>query len=433
KTDKPAEAKSLLNKSNSQNKIVKSISKANGNSERAQPLFQAPPGCESLFDEEGNLAPDLQALGLDPKLVESVSHEIMENQPKVTWDDICGLDFQKERIKECVVWPLLRPDIFTGLRNPPKGVLLFGPPGTGKTLIAKGTFSHLSIITDNSLHISLTQFFNNKKKAIANQAGRKFFAISASSLTSRWFGEAEKLVKTLFAVARHFEPAIIFIDEIGLAFYSLLSQRKEGDFEASRRLKTEFLVQMDGAQTQKESRILVIGATNRPQELDEAARRRLVRKLYVPLQKKRKCWMHIVHKYVYSPDRNGRLQMLRMLLKKSKHEISESEMETVVSLTDGYSAADIETLVIEAAMGPLRSVSNIAVLKKKKKMLSVKRYKSFSFFCSFEFFQTVSSDEVRSIIMEDFEKSLTNIKPSVSEKELVAYVEWNAKYGSSAL
>lgn len=117
----------------------------------------------------------------------------MDKTPAITWDDIAGLEFVKKTIKEIVIWPMLRPDIFNGLRGPPKGLLLFGPPGTGKTLIAK---------------------------TIANESKSTFFNISSSVLTSKWQGESEKLVKVLFEVARSFQPSVIFIDEID----SLLSQ-----------------------------------------------------------------------------------------------------------------------------------------------------------------------------------------------------------------
>ena len=174
----------------------------------------------------------------------------MDKSPNVTWNDIAGLEFAKKTINEILVWPMLRPDIFKGIRAPPRGVLFFGPPGTGKTLLGK---------------------------AIAAQSKSTFMSISASTLTSKWVGEGEKMVKTMFAIAAIHQPTVIFIDEID----SLLS-RSEGDMESSRRLKTEFLVQLDGANTfQGESgRILIIGATNRPDDLDEAARRRLQKKLY---------------------------------------------------------------------------------------------------------------------------------------------------------
>ncbi len=175
---------------------------------------------------------DERLKNIDPKMVELITNEIMDLGPALTWDDIAGLQFAKKTIKEIVVWPMLRPDIFTGLRGPPKGLLLFGPPGTGKTLIGK---------------------------CIASQSKSTFFSISASSLTSKWVGEGEKMVRALFAVARIHQPAVIFIDEID----SLLSQRSDGEHDSSRRIKTEFLVQLDGATTSADDRILVVGATNR--------------------------------------------------------------------------------------------------------------------------------------------------------------------------
>ena len=179
---------------------------------------------------------------IDPKYIEQIQNEVLETVPDVQWDDIAGLKFAKKCVTEMVILPIQRPDIFKGLRGPPKGLLLFGPPGTGKTLICK---------------------------AIASQSKSKFFSISASTMTSKWMGEGEKLVRALFAVARVEQPSVIFIDEID----SLLTARSEGEYEGTRRIKTEFLVQWDGAGTSDTDRVLVVGATNRPGDLDEAARR----------------------------------------------------------------------------------------------------------------------------------------------------------------
>lgn len=153
-------------------------------------------------------------------------------------------------------------------------------------------------------------------KAIANQTGATFFSISASSLTSKWIGEGEASVKTLFAVANYHQPSVVFIDEID----SLLCQRSSDENEATRRIKTEFLVQLDGAGTSSNAQVVILGATNRPQELDEAARRRLVKRLYVPL-----------------PDRSSRLLMLKNLLKNNRHIISEIEFSTISDRTEGFS------------------------------------------------------------------------------------------------
>ena len=188
-------------------------------------------------------------------MIEFIQSEILSSSPDVHWDDIAGLEFAKKTIKEIIIWPMLRPDLFNGIRRPPKGLLLFGPPGTGKTMIAK---------------------------AIASQSKSMFFNISASSLMSKWIGESEKLVRTLFALASFYQPSVVFIDEID----SLLTSRSENENEASRRIKTEFLVQLDGAGTNAEDRILIIGATNRPQEIDDAFVRRLSKRLYIPLPNK---------------------------------------------------------------------------------------------------------------------------------------------------
>lgn len=235
-----------------------------------------------------------------------IVNEVLERSPGVEWEDIAGLTFAKACVMEAVVWPMRRADLFSGLRSPPKGVLLFGPPGTGKTMIGR---------------------------AIASQTQATFFNISASSMMSKWVGEGEKTVRALFGVARALQPAVIFIDEVD----SLLTQRTDGDAEASRRVKTEFLVQMDGAGTSSADRVLVVGATNRPQELDEAARRRLVKRLYIPL-----------------PDAAARRALVGRLLRRQRHSLDDGGLDTVAALTGGYSGSDVHALCAEAAMAPLR-------------------------------------------------------------------------------
>lgn len=298
---------------------------------------------------------DERLKNIEPKMIELITNEIMDHGPPLSWDDIAGLEFAKNVIKEIVVWPMLRPDIFKGLRGPPKGILLFGPPGTGKTLIGK---------------------------CIASQSKATFFSISASSLTSKWVGEGEKMVRALFAVARCHLPAVIFIDEID----SLLSQRTDGEHDASRRIKTEFLVQLDGATTTSDERILVVGATNRPQEIDEAARRRLVKRLYIPL-----------------PDAGAREQIMYSLLSQQKCSLSQEDVNTIVQHTHGYSGSDMANLCREAALGPIRSITDI---------------------------QCIDADQVRPILFKDFDEALHQVRASVSEKDLDLYIQWNKLYGS---
>lgn len=311
-------------------------------------------------EEEPPEPTDERYKNIDPKMIELIKNEIMDCGSPITWDDIAGLENAKRIIKEIVVFPMLRPDIFTGLRRPPKGILLFGPPGTGKTLIGK---------------------------CIASQSKSTFFSISASSLTSKWVGEGEKMVRALFAVAQVEQPSVVFIDEID----SLLCQRSETEHESSRRMKTEFLVQLDGASTGDEDRILVIGATNRPYELDEAARRRLVKRLYVPL-----------------PELEARAQIVRNLLKSERHDLTSDDVYEIAKLADGYSGADMTNLCKEASMGPIRSIP-------------------------FDQLEGISKEDVRRVTFHDFKEALATIRPSVSQKDLAVYIDWDRTYGTASI
>ncbi|XP_065355866.1 fidgetin-like protein 1 [Calliphora vicina] len=320
---------------------------------------------DEVLKNEENIDTELALLlshpalkNVDLKMVELINNEIIHKFKPVDWNEIAGLEYAKSIIKEAVVYPLLRPDIFTGLRRPPRGILLFGPPGTGKTLIGK---------------------------CIASQSSSTFFSISSASLTSKWMGEGEKMVRALFAVAVARQPSVIFIDEID----SLLSQRSENENEGTRRLKTEFLVRLDGAATSDDDRVLIVGATNRPQELDEAVRRRFVKRLYVPL-----------------PEIDARAEILTNLLKTVENNLSSNDVKEISQLAEGYSGADMDSLCREASMEPLRSLPAETII-------------------------TFRKENLRPVIKDDFHTALKNIRPSVSQSDLKQYVEWNKTYGSS--
>lgn len=238
--------------------------------------------------------------GVDKNAAKQILNEIVVRGDEVHWSDIAGLEPAKNALREAVVYPFLRPDLFMGLREPARGMLLFGPPGTGKTMLAR---------------------------AVATESKSTFFSISASSLTSKYLGESEKLVRALFGLAKVLAPSIIFVDEID----SLLSQRSgSGEHEATRRIKTEFLIQwsdLQRAAAGRESgdkdrgdpnRVLVLAATNLPWAIDEAARRRFVRRQYIPL-----------------PESETRAVQLKHLLGQQKHGMSDEDFAKLVELTDG--------------------------------------------------------------------------------------------------
>ncbi|XP_035416914.1 spastin isoform X3 [Cygnus atratus] len=297
---------------------------------------------------------------VDSNLANLILNEIVDSGPAVKFDDIAGQDLAKQALQEIVILPSLRPELFTGLRAPARGLLLFGPPGNGKTMLAK---------------------------AVAAESNATFFNISAASLTSKYVGEGEKLVRALFAVARELQPSIIFIDEVD----SLLCERREGEHDASRRLKTEFLIEFDGVQSSGEDRILVMGATNRPQELDDAVLRRFTKRVYVSL-----------------PNEETRLILLRNLLSKQGSPLTQKELAQLARMTDGYSGSDLTALAKDAALGPIRELKPEQV-------------------------KNMSASEMRNIKLSDFTESLKKIKRSLSPQTLEAYIRWNKDFGDTTV
>nr|GME17138.1 spastin [Ipomoea batatas] len=295
--------------------------------------------------------------GYDAKLVEMINSVIVDRSPSVKWEDIAGLEKAKQALLEMVILPTKRRDLFTGLRKPSRGLLLFGPPGTGKTMLAK---------------------------AVASESQATFFNVSASSLTSKWVGEGEKLVRTLFMVAISKKPSVIFMDEID----SIMSTRTANENEASRRLKSEFLIQFDGVTSSSDDLVIVIGATNKPQELDDAVLRRLVKRIYIPL-----------------PDAGVRKQLLKHRLKGQQFSLPDGDLAKLVKETEGYSGSDLQALCEEAAMMPIRELgSNIL---------------------------TVKANQVRGLRYADFQKAMTVIRPSLQKSKWEELEQWNREFGAN--
>lgn len=307
--------------------------------------------------------------GYDKDLVANLERDIVQRNPKVYWDDIADLENAKKLLQEAVVLPLVVPDVFKGIRRPWKGIMMVGPPGTGKTLLAK---------------------------AVATECGTTFFNLSASSLTSKYHGESEKLVRILFEMARFYAPSTVFFDEID----SICSRRgSENEHEASRRVKSEMLIQMDGvtgATGQDEDptkMVIVLAATNFPWDIDEALRRRLEKRIYIPL-----------------PNAEGRKKLLEINLREVEL-ASDVDLAGIAEKLDGYSGADITNVCRDAAMMSMRR--RITGLK---------------------------PDEIRNIpreelvtptTMEDFEQAIKNVSKTVSASDLEKYEKWMAEFGSS--
>ncbi|KAJ4805261.1 P-loop containing nucleoside triphosphate hydrolases superfamily protein [Rhynchospora pubera] len=303
-----------------------------------------------------------------------LSDVIPPNDIGVSFDDIGALENVKETLKELVMLPLRRPELFCKgqLTKPCKGILLFGPPGTGKTMLAK---------------------------AVATEAGANFINISMSSITSKWFGEGEKYVKAVFSLASKIAPSVIFIDEVD----SMLGRRENpGEHEAMRKMKNEFMVNWDGLRTKDKERVLVLAATNRPFDLDEAVIRRFPRRLMVNL-----------------PDSTNREKILRVIL--AKEELaSDVDLEALANMTDGYSGSDLKNLCVTAAYCPIREL-----LEKEKKAKSLAESDSRPEPALH------GGDDVRPLSMDDFKFAHEQLCASVSSDSanMNELIQWNDLYG----
>ncbi|KAI4340902.1 hypothetical protein MLD38_025696 [Melastoma candidum] len=307
----------------------------------------------------------------------------------VTFADIGALDEIKESLQELVMLPLRRPDLFKGgLLKPCRGILLFGPPGTGKTMLAK---------------------------AIANEAGASFINVSMSTITSKWFGEDEKNVRALFTLAAKVSPTIIFVDEVD----SMLGQRTQvGEHEAMRKIKNEFMTHWDGLLTKTGEQILVLAATNRPFDLDEAIIRRFERRIMVGL-----------------PSIENREMILKTLL--SKEKVENLDYKEIAAMTEGYSGSDLKNLCMTAAYRPVRELLQQERLKDLERKRTAEKAKSPEDTpeAKDEYEMKEGKDEteikLRPLNMEDLRQAKNQVAASFTSEGSVMneLKQWNDLYG----
>jgi SpoVK/Ycf46/Vps4 family AAA+-type ATPase len=287
---------------------------------------------------------------------------IMKEKPNVTWDQVIGLDDAKSALRESIVYPTKRPDLFP--LGWPKGMLLYGPPGTGKTMLAAAT---------------------------ANEMDGYFINVDASSMMSKWLGEAEKNVSKLFAMARQYaekegKPVILFVDEVD----SLLGSRNS-EVGGEVRTKNQFLTEMDGVNGKgKQLMLYVIGATNKPWSLDWPFLRRFQKRIYVslPTQEARE---HLFEEYTAPLSKN--------------YNVNNTEL---AKLFDGYSASDIKDVCQAAHIKTVHEIFNAP-----------------------DYHEPVEGETPvipRPLTTADFKDIMARRKPSVSLEMIRAYHKWSEEF-----
>jgi vacuolar protein-sorting-associated protein 4 len=299
----------------------------------------------------------------EQQLLDTISGTIVTESPNVRWIEIAGLENCKQALREAIVLPMVKPELFTGARKPWSGILLFGPPGCGKTLLAK---------------------------AAATECKATFFSVSSADLLSKWLGESEKLIGSLFKIARIKAPSLIFMDEID----SIATKRGEGsESGGERRVKTQLLSEIQGLKSTGEKTLLVLGATNRPwdldADLDAAMLSRFEKKVHVPL-----------------PDIPARAAIFKIHTAGINSDLSDEDFIELAARSEGYSGRDIANVCREVIMIPIRELDMSGLLEKSDQDVNI-----------------------RDITLNDFKNSLKKVKPMTTSKDLKHYDEWKEEFG----
>ena len=287
------------------------------------------------------------------KLRDMIADTIISERPNVKMSEVAGLEDAKQAINDAILAPMKHPELFKGkARQPWRGILFYGPAGCGKTLIAK---------------------------AVASEIDATFFNVSAANIVSKWLGESERLVMSLFEMARKNQPAIIFIDELD----SIGVARSGDDVGGERRLKTQLLTEMQGLASDAEDRVTVIGATNLPWDIDFALRSRFEKRIHVPLPEK------IARKRIFEIH----MEDIEIMPEVNYEELSD--------LSEGYSGRDLSIVCREAAMEPIRDLQISGRMEDEDEII-----------------------ELRPVSREDFLRAIENIRPATSPEDLKKYSDW---------
>ncbi|MFX1343750.1 MAG: AAA family ATPase [Promethearchaeota archaeon] len=297
----------------------------------------------------------------EQELIDIISGTIVTESPNVKWEDIAGLQNVKQALREAIVLPIAKPELFTGARRPWSGILLFGPPGCGKTLLAK---------------------------AAATECKATFFSASSAELLSKWLGESEKLISSLFKVARLRAPSLIFMDEID----SIATKRGEGtESGGERRVKTQLLSEIQGLKSTHDKPLLVLGATNRPWDIDNAMLSRFEKRVHVPL-----------------PDMKARAGIFKIHTEGVNTALNDEDYIELAVRSDGYSGRDIANVCREVIMLPVRELDMSGLLESSDKEVNV-----------------------RDINLKDFNKTLKKVKPMTTKALLKQYNDWAEEFGEA--
>ena len=318
------------------------------------------PSSRPIEPKEGETKEDEgQYSAEEQEIIDSISGTILTESPDVKWTDIAGLEVSKQALREAIVLPIMKPNLFTGARKPWSGILLFGPPGCGKTLLAR---------------------------AAATECKATFFNVSSADLLSKWLGESEKLISSLFKVARIKAPSLIFMDEID----SVATKRGQGhEGGGERRVKTQLLSEIQGVKSGSKKPLLVLGATNRPWDIDMAMLSRFEKKVYVPL-----------------PDLTARVGIFKIHTAGINMALTEEDFIELGVRSEGYSGRDISNVCREVIMLPIRELDMGGLLE-----------------------NTDQEVVVRDINLKDFTKTLKKVKPMTTGSSLQQYEQWAEEFG----